>query len=82
LFRDKRKAKDTIPAGFVETPEMEFLHYLRTFDSHYLRNKEATMTRFGNPDDATIRKMTIRGARQIAEYLGLTSLSQIVELVL
>jgi hypothetical protein len=80
LSRGRSKGKDLNTSGV--TQEISLLHYMRTFDSHYMPNMTARMADFGNPDDGTIREMTIRGTQQISQLTNILSLPEIVELIL
>jgi hypothetical protein len=82
LVRGRAKGKGPNVPTALDTTEVAFLKFLRNFDSHYFPRKTEALARFGSPDDAKIREMTLIGADQIATTIGITSLRLIVEAVL
>jgi serine/threonine protein kinase len=82
LSKGRGKAKGRSGDEPIASVDIEFLHFLRTSEAHFLPDRNAKMARFGNPDDATIRQMTLRGAEQIAKAVGIASLREMVERIL
>jgi hypothetical protein len=79
LVRGRVKVKGPKVPTDLDTPEIEFLHSLRTFDSHYLHRRQDALAKLGNPSETRIRDMTLKGAEQIAISIKIRSLPKIVE---
>jgi len=83
LSLGKVVAVSSLTDGALVTEEINFLYRLRSFESHgRYRHQARVRSQFENPSVDEIRQVTLKGARQIAEYLGVTSLTDIVEIVL
>jgi serine/threonine protein kinase len=63
--------------------EIRFLQALRNFESHgEYRREGSVLSDFGNPNDLEIRELTLNGAKQMAGYLSVSSLADVVEAVI
>ncbi len=82
LSKDSSRMAKGSKGAIPVTPEIRFLHALRTLEAHFLPNKNAVLSRFDNPDDSRKREMTLRGAEQMDSALGLSSLRPIIEAIL
>jgi hypothetical protein len=83
LSRGRVKAGGLKEDSQLATPEINLLHRLRTFESHFVRVTATTaLAEIGSPDDASIRRMTLSGTEQIATVVNVPCLPAIVQAVL